>query len=95
MSRVRVIKTRPPFNHAKHIALSGKTLLVWFVTGYPVAYLWHRFGPTKSVSYQSTEGFHQRPFRSDRYTYVDQYGRFWLWDVDLGWYQPDTYQGRR
>lgn len=56
--RVRVIKTRPPFDHAKHIRLMGKTLLMWFPF-YLMAYAWHRFGPTKSVSYVSTEGFHQ------------------------------------
>lgn len=47
---VRRAVTRPPFPHGKHIRWSAATLGVWLVTGYPLAYVWHRFGPTKSVT---------------------------------------------
>jgi hypothetical protein len=46
-----VTVTRPPFPHGKHIRWSVVTIGIWAVTGYPVAYLWHRFGPTKAVSH--------------------------------------------
>ena len=46
---VRLI-TRPPFPHGKHIKWSIYSLLLWAVTGYPICYLAHRFGPTKAVT---------------------------------------------
>lgn len=45
-----VTKTRPPFPHGKHIRWTIFSLGIWGVIGYPWAYCWHRFGPTKAVS---------------------------------------------
>jgi len=85
--RVRVVKTRPPFPHGKHIRRMGATLMMW-APFYLGAYLWHRFGPTKSVSYVSTEGFHSNPQsrsygRAD-FPQTDQWGRLWVWSYDHG-----------
>jgi hypothetical protein len=43
------IITRPPFPHGKHIGLTFMTLGMWLPV-YGIAYTWHRFGPTKSVT---------------------------------------------
>ncbi len=89
--RVRVVKTRPPFPHGKHIRRMGATLMMW-APFYLGAYLWHRFGPTKSVSYASSEGFHKmeayakadaeltlRLFQVGPPNHVDPWGNMWTW----------------
>jgi hypothetical protein len=48
-TQMRII-TRPPFPHGKHIRWSIQSLGLWAVTGYWMAYTWHRFGPTKAVT---------------------------------------------
>ncbi len=44
-------KTRPPFPHGQHIRWSFLSVGIWLIIGYPWAYLWHRYGPTKAVSH--------------------------------------------
>lgn len=45
-----VTKTRPPFPHGKHIKWSIYSFGMWLFLGYPLAYFWHRVGPSKAVS---------------------------------------------
>lgn len=48
--RPRRAVTRRAFNHSWHIGMSAKTLGIWLVTGYPLAYAWNRWGPEKAVT---------------------------------------------
>lgn len=41
--------TRPPFPHGKHVKWTLLTGGMWLL-GYGIAYLVHRYGPTKAVT---------------------------------------------
>lgn len=51
-----VIKKRHETRHGLHVVLTILTLGGWALTGWPIAWLWNRFGPRRREVHRTTVG---------------------------------------